>query len=411
MPSRRQLLATGIGASVTLFAGCLSEVPAQEHGDPGDDTDDRNGSDQADDDSENCDVPDLPLIDIPPHEPSRPSLPDDPDDWDAHYLGDGMDTDSPLDFSSFSVRYDPPILGPAEAETNHLISAELFTDRSEFVETIEPAGDDAEAAMSDIDFDTHAVVVVLSGLGSGSVSHEWVRLEEHCDTLHLHGYYRKPASQTDDLTVRTSAIVMERPEDDLDGVLVSLTQSLDERVNVWSDDGLVDLEGEQEIDNGADDLPGPLTDSTMISVTRQHAGDWWRDTDEGPGIAVEIPDADALESVVDMDDEAAQFIDETDFGDDAVYFIEVVGPTACYAEIELDELVLIANGEYILQGHVEIHDVSGDDEECAQVVSFSSVLLRVESDVQIEDARIAIIDGWGNEQRVSPQEMGDFAKE
>lgn len=401
-PSRRELLIAGTGAA--LLTGCLGDVtdPNPEDDDPGND--------------EHCDPIELPRIDTPPHEPTRPEPPDDTedqDDWDDHFLGEGMDEESPVSFSSVTVRYDPPPIDPVEDTADRILGAELVTDAETLDERIEPVGDDASEALADVDFDEQAVVVIISGFGSSSVRHEWVRVEDNCEELHLHGYYRRPYIQTDDYTVRTSAVIVDRPaEYDLERVWVSLTMTEEDRGNVSTEEDIVDLE---DAENGADDEDedpsGPIEDYEVLGVSRAHRGDWWRDVEDGPGIVVTLPDADAVETVVEMDDDVAQFLDETEFDTDDVYLLEIVGPNACYGQIDVEDLHVIANGGYELEGTARIIDISEGDVECAQVVTFQSILLRAETGVDIEDATYHLIDGWENEARVGAMDFGEFAAE
>ena len=396
-PSRRELLLAASGAA--LLTGCIGDAI-----DPNDD--DNPGSGNGD----TCEPIELPHRDDPPHDPTKPPLPDDiedEDDWDDHFLGDGMDDDSPVAFSTLNVRFETPPTD-TDADADHLLGAELITEEDALLAAVEPVDDDAADAIDDIDFDEQAVVLIVSGFGSSSVGHEWVRLEENCEELHLHGYYRWPYIQTSDYTTRTSAVIVDRPDEyDLDRVWVSLMIAEDARINVSTDDDVIDLE------NGDDDkdLPGPLEDYEMQSVSREFQGDWWRDVDDGPGIVVSLPDEDAIESVVDMTDEVAQLLDRTDFETDSVYLIELVGPNACYHDVDLGELVVSVNDEYFLEGDASIVDTSDDDVDCAQVITYQTILLRVRTDVDIASATFRLTDGWGNEERVEAMSFGEFAAE
>lgn len=82
-----------------------------------------------------------------------------------------------------------------------------------------------------------------------------------------------------------------------------------------------------------------------------------------------------------------------------------------YAHLDVEELIVIANTGYTLQATVRIQDISDEDEDCAQVITFPSVLLRVESEVTIDDATFRMIDGWENEESVTPMGLGEFANE
>ena len=399
-PSRRQLLLAATGTA--LLAGCIGDAT------------DPNGTDNpgsGDDDTNNCEPIELSRSDTPPHEPTPPPLPDDiddQDDWDDHFLGEGMDNDSPVAFSTINVTFETPPIDTANDDTDHLLNAELFTEEDAFLDAVEPVSEDDEDAITAIDFDEQAVVLIVSGFGSSSVGHEWVRVEENCEELHLHGYYRWPYIQTSDYTTRTSAVVVDRPaEHDLDRVWVSLTIADDTRINVSTDDEGIDLDPD---DNGAD-LPGPIEDYETLSVTRDNQGDWWRDVEDGPGIVVTLPDEDAIHSAVEVSDEVTELINNIDFDADNVYLIELVGPNACYQAFELDELVVVTNDQYHLEGVVEIIDNSADDVDCAQVISYQTILLRVTTGVDISEATFRLTDGWGNEDRITAIDLGEFAKE
>lgn len=225
--TRRRFLLGTAGAWTGLIAGCLQGAPGVGvgNGDNGNETD--------------CDPIDLALVDDPPHGPTRPPQPgrEEEDEWDDHHLGDGIDETTELAFDRINLQYHEPPVDAVDFGDEHVARAELVTDRDAFDEVVSPVDNDSEDRADEIDFDEEAVVIVLSGFGSSSVSHEWVRVEGNCEEIHVHGYYVWPYVQTADVTHRVSGIVVERP-DGLERAWISLTIDEDMRVNVHSDEDM-----------------------------------------------------------------------------------------------------------------------------------------------------------------------------
>ena len=230
--SRRRVLLTGTVSSVGMFAGCLG-TPDDEG------TGDENSSSATGSNQRSRDELVFDLVDDPPHTPVRPSSPDDVeygDSWDDHHLGDGMDTDTAVSFDSIDLRLTESVLDVGTLEGESVFYADLLTSRESIEDIAEPVGDDASDRLEAIDFDDEAVVVVTSGFGSSSVRHEWVRVDDHCEKLHVHGYYVWPYLQNRDYATRTSGIIVEQPTGtELQQVWVSLTVDETTRVNVPTD--------------------------------------------------------------------------------------------------------------------------------------------------------------------------------
>ncbi len=410
--SRRNFVIAGAGVGATLLAGCLEEPP--DTGGGGDDgTTNGDGSD--------CEPIDLALVDEPPHEPERPPQPDDIEDeyeWDVHHLGDSMDDDSALSFDQLSVGFHEPPVNPPEYDGEAVFSAELLTSREKFDELVEPVSDESVTRVDEVDFEKEAIVVVVSGFGSSSVRHEWLRVDENCEEVHIHGYYVWPYIQTTDYTYRVSGIVIEKPDAyDLERAWVSLTVGEDRRANFHTDEGIQTVgdeeDSEEEDDDGEDsDSNGAVDQIRVVSATRESKGDWYSDEREGIGVVVQFDNEDELRAVIDDHEDVDRFIEGTDFEADAVFYLETAGPNACYRNVDIRDVEIIADDDsYFVRGNAAAVDDSDAGEACAQVISFPGVLIRVESEVDVRDGEFRITDGWGEAETVTSVSVGEFARE
>ena len=191
-----------------------------------------------------------PRVDEPPHEIEEPDIPDDEDaDWEEReeawnegYLGENIETDPSLDFEALGpVSLRSPVLRESDVDE---FRVDVIEDESERDQTfaLELLDEDDREAFEAVDFNEQVLVLVETGWGSGSVVHQWARIEDIDDGLHLHGYYTSPFEQTDDLTTRRSALLVDRPDGEIDLARVSLTTSEDRRVHFNSTEGIVTVE-------------------------------------------------------------------------------------------------------------------------------------------------------------------------
>lgn len=245
--NRRELLAASGATLVLGVSGCLGDTAAGGNGDEESDDDDDSSetNDQEDQDAPSCQ--ESPYIDEPTHEIN---VPEDDDEWNADYLGEHLETDPTL---SFDVLY----LGGTHAPYTDFLTihdgdqayvVKLIQSKEEVEEIIDldyfPVNEDDERGewFEAIDYDESVLLLVGSGMGSGSVQHRWARIEDVDDHIHLHGFYTDPQWKDDDYGPRYSAIAVELPNDAPDAAEVSLTISERCRVNFHSDDGIVVLE-------------------------------------------------------------------------------------------------------------------------------------------------------------------------
>jgi len=414
--SRRQFVITGTAVGAAVFAGCLARSPDGRAGDGGD-----GGTDDTRDHREACDPIELSLTDSPPHEPERPPQPEgieDEDEWDDHHLGERMDTDSELSFDRINLAFREPIVDGPEFDGESVFFAELLTSRDAFDELVEPVDDESKGRVDGLDFEDEAVVVVLSGFGSSSVRHEWVRVEDHCENAHVHGYYLWPYIQTDDYTSRVSGVVIEKPDEyELERVWVSLTVAEDLRANFHTDADvrIVNGEGDDGDEDDGDegsDTHGAVDRIQVVGATREFDGDWYSDERDDIGVVVHFDDEDELRAVVDDHEDVDRFVEGTDFGADAVFYLESAGPDACYGGIDVTDIQIVANDDgYFVRGNAVVGVDSDDGGGCAEGVTFPGVVLRVESEVDVREGEFRVTDGWGDGGTIDSISVAELAQE
>ena len=222
---RRKLLAC---AGVTLgvgLGGCIGDItegnePTCESGDAG----------------EPIDIEQYPGTDTPPHT-IQPQ--ENAEAWNDHYLGECMDTEPSISFESFDANIsagntaDPARLsGDAshwvQMATNRDEEARFWRERPEY--------------LREIDYDAEWLILIQTGRHSGSLRHEWMRVEETDDGVHLHGYHLKPEHPQLDAKIMTTVIAVEH-DAEIDEVVVSLTRDSESRYHFTTTNGEVDLRG------------------------------------------------------------------------------------------------------------------------------------------------------------------------
>lgn len=227
---RRVFITTSAATVAAGLAGCLSTIT--------------NNNENNNGNNNNPNLPDTPQKDSPPHEPERPEDPGSSEDieWDEHYLGDGMAETPTVDFERIvgAQLFEPVVKVNPDYTSAYAVT--LVTSYEELDDTvdIDVQTGDSDDELSTVDFSEQAVIVIESGYGSSAVRHAWQRVEEVTDgSLHVNGYYVNPYMQTGDWTNRHSVLVVDKPADEIEDIVVSLTISEDVRMNISPDDGLV----------------------------------------------------------------------------------------------------------------------------------------------------------------------------
>lgn len=259
--TRRGTLGLVGGTATALLAGCL--VPGGSDASDGSaDGDDSDGStvpgtdtdDGADTPSGGGGLPeDLDRVDAPPYdvEAIECQIGDDGEgNRDPLYLCSNMPAEPSLAFEQVSTRGNAlreGLTGRPDDYRDHRLYAALLTEETD-VERVDPDSDEPHELVAGTDFDTHAVLVVQTGWGSGSIRPHLKRVAATDTGVHAFGCYRRPCVWTDDLTVRSTVARFERPETLAAGV-VSLTVDPSTRFNVAAGEGVVTVEDDEA--NGA----------------------------------------------------------------------------------------------------------------------------------------------------------------
>ena len=181
----------------------------------------------------------LSRVDEPPYEIDHVECGAD-SERDPRYLCANMPTEPTLSFeqaaSRGNVLADSGLaLSEEDAGREMYVTLLSDADRLDATDTSDPA-----QLVRETDFDSHAVLVVQTGWGSGSVYPSVGRIETTATGVHAFGCHTAPCAQTMDFTMRTAAVRFERV-DTLDSAVVSLTVAPDERWNAAAGEGIVTL--------------------------------------------------------------------------------------------------------------------------------------------------------------------------
>jgi hypothetical protein len=239
-----------------LSAGCLDShggTPRQPPAQPSETPTDQPGGTPTDQPTETPTDPNgqlpagLERVDEPPYDIAVPECESPsgstPSERDPLYLCANMPAEPSLSFTQATTR--GSVLADAGLElgegTDDQMYVTLLTESADRV--ADSAAGDAAALLRATDFETHAVLVVETGWGSGSVYPHIKRVEATDTGVHAVGCHSDPCVWTDDYTSRTTAVRFERP-DALETGVVSLTVAADERWNVAAGEGVVTIPDE-----------------------------------------------------------------------------------------------------------------------------------------------------------------------
>lgn len=139
---------------------------------------------------------------------------------------------------------------------------------------------------------------------------------------------------------------------------------------------------------------------------------------EAHSVAVHFRSEDEAEEALDTEaltddarDEVEEFVDETEFEEATLFYVQTRAPNACY-ELQVEELEL---EEETVTGTLVAEDVSEPDEACAQVVITPAALFRAHGeDEPPEEAELEVTDGWEETETVTsvpPEEYDPKEKE
>ena len=255
--TRRATLVLVGGTAMGALSGCLAPgansgdggTETRTHPSPGTDIDTE--TETVTDDETPTDTPDglpddLDRVDRPPYdvEDIECDIDDSGEgDRDPLYLCANMPAEPSLSFEQVSTRgtlFADEGLEFAEDNTDDQLYATLLT-AADDIDRLQVDSGDAYDLAAGTDFESHAVLVVQTGWGSGSIIPHLKRIEETADGIHAFGCYTQPCVYTDDFTARSTVARFERP-DTLDSGVVSLTVDPSTRYNVATGEGVVTID-------------------------------------------------------------------------------------------------------------------------------------------------------------------------
>lgn len=181
-------------------------------------------------------------VDEPPYEIEVPNPQGDPPydehQWDSHYLGENMSESPSVSFNEYGRA---PIIESKvsiqEQSMNNEYTAHVITSEDEKSEIL-----DTDIFEETVDFAREFLIVVESGYGSSTPTHQWKRVESYDGGVHLHGYYTDPYLQTTDYASRASVVKVRQSIDSESKAMVSLTVTDSHRVHFESTEGVVGVE-------------------------------------------------------------------------------------------------------------------------------------------------------------------------
>ncbi|TKX71099.1 hypothetical protein EXE45_02440 [Halorubrum sp. SP9] len=144
--------------------------------------------------------------------------------------------------------------------------------------------------------------------------------------------------------------------------------------------------------DGGDGESDPAPETEVHQVGAALSGPAWSREERRGLCALITGEGDASKLLRDAPAETAAFVEETDFGDSVLIYVESVGPTTCHNEIAFEEIG-VEDGTLVADAAVR---GAGDYQvACGQAITYPAALLRVTSDPLPDAARLSVTDGWG----------------
>ena len=157
-----------------------------------------------------------------------------------------------------------------------------------------------------------------------------------------------------------------------------------------------DGSGGTDGEDGADGADGDGTADGVTTAVQQVgsalSGPSW-DRTERRGICVLLTEEGDGGSLFDDAPEAVRaFVEETDFSESVLCYVESVGPDTCHDEIAFED---VGTEDGTLVADATVPGAEGEDVACGQAITYPAALLRVTSDPLPDAARLSVTDGWG----------------
>lgn len=163
--------------------------------------------------------------------------------------------------------------------------------------------------------------------------------------------------------------------------------------------------------NGDSDDPTPAVDSSETLPLATHTTrPWWTDENEiGRAVLIDSDERQrATFGEFDLPEPQREkvrtFLSGIDYTIERVLVVESVGPNACYDRIEIDS-VRIENGD--IRANATVSESGDASMGCAEVITFSSAVVRIAFDgAPLDAAAVELTNGW-NETATVRAETGE----
>ena len=163
------------------------------------------------------------------------------------------------------------------------------------------------------------------------------------------------------------------------------------------DTGLGDDDG-----TGDGDAGGEGIETAVHQVGRALSGPAWRRSDR-VGVCLLVTDpSDAGWLFAEADAETESFLEETEFEESVVAYVESVGPTTCDSLIEFADLA-VEDGTLVGDATVA-STADGEDVACGEAVTYSGAMVRVTAASLPDRLRLAVTDGWDETAELTGEE-------
>jgi len=130
---------------------------------------------------------------------------------------------------------------------------------------------------------------------------------------------------------------------------------------------------------------------------------WSTAPTEAVGYVARYDSREALESLLNRPEETSDpvtdFVEATDFDAATILYLQSVGSSTCYNEIEVSN-VTVTDGAVVATARAV--DTSGSNTACGEAITYPSAFVRVPGDDLPEATRVRFTSGFGTTDTVTP---------
>jgi len=217
---RRNYLATGGSILTASMSGCLGLFEQTE---------------EKKEDSSEPQPPSNRRVDEPSYNIKKPI--DDPNKWNPHYLGTNLASSPTIEYSTdINANLTDKVVSVQTMDKSNEYSVRVINSEEKMNNIL------SNTSNLNINFDEEALIVIESGYGSSSLIHQWKRVEETANGIHLYGYIYRPYNRRLDFKSISSLVKVNKPNVESIIANVSLTVGKEFRINFDSSEDVVGID-------------------------------------------------------------------------------------------------------------------------------------------------------------------------